>query len=74
MPYTSLYVSSENLALNRFNHDPPVDNFLNSHHIFILHCVDIVTRRCILITSGSERVKGYQQWYNILYNLALKMI
>ena len=45
---------SEIAKANRINN---VDRVPNSHHPFSWYCIDIETRSCILITSGSERIR-----------------
>ena len=42
----------------RDSHYPLVDHFINSNNFFSLLCIDIFRRKLMLITLGTERVKG----------------
>ena len=42
----------------RDSHYPLVDHFINSSNFFSSVCIDIFRRKLMLITLGTERVKG----------------
>ena len=42
----------------RDSHYPLVDHFINSNNFFSSVCIDIFRRKLMLITLGTERVKG----------------
>ena len=39
-------------------YNPVIDIFLNSQHLSAWYCIDIARRNFVLVTHGSERVKG----------------